>query len=262
MSTVYLIASGKGGVGKSTAAVSLALALKSRGVSTALFDGDLGLRCADLMLDVQDRVVFDMADCLSGVVPIDEALYPIGGEDSCLKLLCASQTLRAAEVYPREIRMLTEQLRTRFDVVLIDGPAGVGRNLKLLPGASDQVILVCNSDPISIRDTEKTADVLHQMGHDHPYLLVNRLDVSMVRAGRAPVPRTLAMQFDMPLLGLVPESPAVPRALLERKPAYECGDRAIRAAFDRIAARLMGEQVPFPHVDVSPVRRFFAHGRT
>ena len=261
MSTVYLIASGKGGVGKSTVAVSLALALKNRGVPTVLFDGDIGLRCADLMLDMQDRVVFDLEDCLNGTVPLEEALYPVG-DGSCLYLLSASQTLRAADVRPKEIRKITDQLKARFDVVLIDGPAGIGRSLKLLPGAADEVILVCNSDPVSIRDTEKTAEVLRSMDHEHPSLLVNRLDKSQVRLGRAPAPKDLALQMDMPLIGMVPESILIPRALLDRRPAYDCGDRAVRSAFDRIAARLMGEEADFPRMEPSAVLRFFAHGRS
>ena len=260
MGRAYLIASGKGGVGKSTVASSLALALKARGVSTVLFDGDVGLRCADLMLNMQDQVVFDLEDILSGAVSIENALYPVGGPNSCLSLLATSQTLRAGEVRAKDVRKVAEKLKARFDVVIIDGPAGIGRNLKLLTGAADDVILVCNSDPVSVRDTEKTAEVLRDL-HAHPYLIVNRLVKKEVLRGRATPPKALAESMDLRLLGMVRESLLVPRALLDNKSAYEAGDAAVKSAFDRIASRLMGEDVPLPRAEKSAVMSFFTGRR-
>ncbi len=258
MGKSVLITSGKGGVGKSTLAVSLAAAFSSRGLSTVLIDGDIGLRCADLLLGVQDRVVMDMEDVLEERCPLADALFEVQGfGDGRLCLLPASQALRAAQVRHKDMIRLTDRLRKTFDVVLLDGPAGIGRNFKLLLGCADTAIVVSTLDAVALRDAEKTASVLDADGLGHPYLVLNRVRAEYVRSGLAQEPQAIADRLDMPLLGIIPDSDRIYPGLLKGLHPYQCGDRALTGAFDRTAARFLGEDVPFPKMSFSPVYRFF-----
>ncbi len=262
MSKSYLILSGKGGVGKSTAAASLAAAFSERGISCVLMDGDVGLRCADLMLDMQDRVIYDFMDLCEGSCRLEDALYPVPGMGPGeVRLLATSQMLRASQVRPKDVRKITEQIKKRFGAVIIDGPAGIGRNLKVLIDAADECIMVATPDDISLRDAEKAAGVLREHEKDHPGLILNRVDPMLVRAGVIPPPEETAAALDMPLLGVIPESGDIYPAVFRHRCAYYSGDKKVRQAYDRTLSRLLGAQVPFREMKMSPVVRFFSRRR-
>ncbi len=258
MSKTCLFLSGKGGVGKSTAAVSVAAALAGRGISCVLMDGDTGLRCADLMLGMQDRVVYDFMDLCEDTCSLDSALYEVPGREGRLCLLAASQVLRASQVKPKKVAEICARLRERFPVVLVDGPAGVGRNLKVLLDAADECVVVSTMDAVAVRDAEKSISVLREHGKTEISLLLNRMVKSYVVKGILPSPRDISMSLDVPLLGAVPESPLVYGAMLRGVPALECGDREVRRAFEDAASRLMGGRVPLKNTQASPLVRFFS----
>ena len=258
MGRSVLITSGKGGVGKSTLAVSLAAAFSARGLSCVLIDGDIGLRCVDLLLGLQDQVVMDMEDVLEGRCALADALYPVNAfGDGKLFLLPASQALRAAQVRHKDMNKVVDRLRKYFDIVLLDGPAGIGRNTRLLLECADRCIVVSTPDSVSLRDAEKVASVLDENGLGHPDLIINRLKKEYVRSGLVEEPQAVADRLDMPLLGIIPDSDRIYAALLKGQHPYLCGDRELKDAFDRTAARFLGDAVPFPRMTFSPVYRFF-----
>ena len=262
MSKTYLIMSGKGGVGKSTAAASLAAAFSERGISCALMDGDVGLRCADLLLDMQNKVIYDFMDLIEGSCGIDEALYEVPGMGrGQVCLLATSQMLRASQVKPADVKKATEEMKKRFGAVIIDGPAGIGRNLKVLLDAADECVMVATPDDISLRDAEKTGEVLREYEKDHPRLLLNRVDPFMVRTGEIASPQDTATALDMPLLGVIPESSEIYPALLRHRCAYYSGDAGVKKAFDLALSRLLGTEIPFKKMKMSPVVRFFNRKR-
>ena len=240
MARIFSIMSGKGGVGKSTLASSLARYFAGRGLRTVLIDGDIGLRCADLMLDVQDRVVFDLGDVKEQLCPTEQALIrPTGTEN--LFLLAAPQMLRPSDIKAKEISKLIEKLSADHDIILLDAPAGIGRGLKNLLGADSTPIIVATPDDVSLRDAEKTAMLLQEKGE-------------MLS------PAQIAMSLDMPLTGVIEESPAVYRALLQHKCALECGDEKVRQAIENIASRLLGADTPLPEYKLPSRRRFLWFG--
>lgn len=151
MGKSILITSGKGGVGKSTVSSALAVLLARRGKRVVLVDADVGLRCADLMLDMQDRVVYDMGDLLSGTVSLQDALVPCK-ELPGLKLLAAPQMISAGDIAKKDMRKLIGCLRDRYDFVLMDCPAGIGRSMKNVLGCADETIIVSTMDDVCIRD--------------------------------------------------------------------------------------------------------------
>ncbi len=262
MSKTYLILSGKGGVGKSTTAVSLAAAFSERGLSCAVMDGDVGLRCADLMMNMQDKVVFDFMDLCEGNCKLEDALYDVDRMGpGRVSLLATSQLLRASQVRPKDVKKITDEMKKHFGAVIIDGPAGIGRNLKVLIDAADECIMVATPDDISLRDAEKAGEVLREHDRDHPWLVLNRMDPFLVRSGVISAPQDISSALDMPLLGVIPDSPEIYPAMLRRRCAYYSGDRKVKNAYDRTVSRLLGADVPFRNIRMSPAIRFFSRWR-
>ncbi len=259
MGKAFMIASGKGGVGKSTLAAALAVTFARQDVSCILIDADAGLRCADLLLDLQDHVVFDLQDLASGECTADQALvqhplYP------SLWLLAAPQLVKASDMRAKEIRRAVELLKQQADVVLLDCPAGLGRNLKNVLGSADQTLLVATPDDVSVRDIQRMDYLLGERGEARPGLILNRVSKKLIHLSEMQPPHIIAESLDLPLLGVLPESQAIYRALLQRKTAADCADAAVRNALQNIAMRMLGAQIPLPHYRKSAVRSFFSRG--
>lgn len=242
MGKVFLITSGKGGVGKSTLASSLAIALSESGHSVLLVDTDIGLRCDDLMLDMQNSIIYDFGDLMEN--PETENALQQHPVYRGLYLLSAPQMMTAGEVEKKRFRRMIGALKGRFDFVLLDSPAGVGRSLKNTLGCADETIVVCTMDDVSLRDAEKIGQLLSEANEAHPSVVFNKVDKSLIKSGAVPVPEAAALSLDMPLLGVIPFSRSVSRALITHTSAYECDDKWVYREIENIAARMMGQSVP------------------
>ena len=259
MSRIFTIMSGKGGVGKSTLASALALYYARHGVKCALLDGDVGLRCADMMLGMQDSVVFDLSDLCNDGCTLEQALIPCPAEPN-LTLLAAPQLMKASEFKAKEIAAVVRRIAKTRDIILLDAPAGVGRGLKNLLGADSTPVIVATPDEVCVRDAERLGMLLTDRGEMHPGIVFNRVSRELVRKGVMLPPKALAEALDMPLMGILPESPAIYRALLQHRSPLDCGDPQVAEAFENIASRLLGADVPLPEYRVSALLRFFSKG--
>lgn len=238
MGKAYLILSGKGGVGKTTIATSLALVLSRRGLSVALVDADVGLRCADQLLNLQDEVVYDLSDVLEKRCLMRRA-YTCRPEQEKLCLLSAPQILAPSDIERKEMNRLLSRLTTQFDIVLIDCPAGLGRGLKNVWECADEALLVATPDDACLRDAERVTALLFEKQGLRPLLVLNRVSHFLVWEGEVRKPADIADGLDLPLLAVIPENQEVYRALLKHKTAAECASRAVRRAFDIAADRLL-----------------------
>ena len=259
MSRIFTVMSGKGGVGKSTLASALALYYARHGMKCALVDGDIGLRCADLMLGMQNSVIFDLGDLCNEGCTLEQALIPCPNEPN-LTLLAAPQLMKASEFKAKEIAAVVRRIKETQDLILLDAPAGIGRGLKNLLGTDSQPIIVATPDDVCVRDAERLGMLLSDRGEMHPGIVFNRVSRELVRRGEMLPPQTLAAALDMPLKGVLPESPAVYRALLRGQNPLDCGDPQIAAAVENIASRLLGAAIPLPEYRVSALLRFFSKG--
>lgn len=259
MGKVYLITSGKGGVGKSTIATSLAVALARNEKSVLIVDADIGLRCTDLMLNMQGQVVYDYGDVFSGCRS-DMAVvkHP---EYQGVHLMSCPQMMSAAEVKKKDFRQMISDLRDHYDFVLIDSPAGIGRNLKITLGCADETVVVCTGDDVCLRDAQRVGSLMQELCEAHPSVIFNKLDTFMIKRGLAMDPEGMAARLDMPLIGAVPFSMAVPRALLTHNTAYECDDQKVYRAIENIAFRMMGCNIPFHGYRAWYIYRRRARGR-
>ena len=182
-------------------------------------------------------------------------------KDTLLSSFSASQILRAAEIRPKDVQKVTQALLRICDIVILDCPAGLGRNLKINLGSVDEYLLVATPDDVAIRDAERMGQLLREYTVDHPRIIFNRIDKSMIKRGEMIAPQLAAQVLDMPLGGVVPDSAMVYRALLSHKSAYQCGDKKVKEAFDRMARRLLGTEEPVPDYRPSPVEKFFLRSR-
>ena len=245
MSYCYAIASGKGGVGKSAITANLGAALSDRGKNVILIDTDIGLRSLDALLSLENNVVFDLIDVISGDCELEDAILRSESFPS-LFLLPAAQFRRAKTLEPKQLRKIINALRSRYDYILIDCPAGIERGLRnVLNAGMDGLLLIITPDEVSLRSAERALQVIDSKGLPCPWLIVNRLDTDLVHSGEMMSARTLSEVIDLPLLGEIPEDQVFCRAMLRHSLLFEYQCEA-RRAIQRIAARLLGEVVAFP----------------
>lgn len=243
MSKCFAFASGKGGVGKSVITANLAAALALNGTRVIVVDADIGLRSQDAMLSLEDRVVYDLIDVTKGECAQEQAIL-ICESVPTLHLLPAAQFERAKSLDPKKLSRIIRSLRRSYDYILIDCPAGIERGLRnVLNAGVDETVLVVTPDDISMRSAERTAQVMEAKKAPRPWLIVNRLDSSLIRNGEMLSARTVSQVLDLGLLGAVPEDPVVYRSLLKHD-LFIHFDCEARNAILRIASRIQGRNVP------------------
>ena len=247
MSTAWIIASGKGGVGKSTITACIGLTMAREGRRVCIIDGDVGLRDQDALLGLENRIVFDLLDVAEGHCRLEQALISPDDEPN-LSLLPASQFARAKELKPNAFRRILSRLKQLYDVVLIDCPAGIERSLRgLINEEINECVIVCTPDDVCLRNAERAAGVLEKKGLPRPRLIVNRLDDALIRGGEMYAASTVAVTLDLELLGEVPDDSFVYRATLTRQSLMDI-DCEARNALRRITWRMMDStrEVPLP----------------
>lgn len=176
MGEAIVITSGKGGSGKSTLTCALGKAMARAGKSVALVDMDMGMRSLDILMGVQDRVVYDVADVAEGVIKIKPALIQAEGAGE-LYVLNAAATRGSDAVTGQQAEQITGTLKEKFDYVLIDCPAGVGRGFRNACSGADRAVLVVLPDAVSVRDAERVIGLLERCDIRRPGLVVNRTPV-------------------------------------------------------------------------------------
>ncbi len=244
MGDVMVITSGKGGVGKSTLAAGLGLSLARKGKRAVLIDMDMGLRSLDILLGLEHKVVYDLSDVAEGMCRVKQALIRCPDAEG-LYLLSAAQTRGSDALTPRAMEGVMNQLRDRFDFILIDSPAGVGRGFRNAASAADGAILVGACDIIAMRDVERVAGLIERQIVKRPFVVLNRV---LPRDMTDPVvgPGAYEERLRLKVLGLVPEDEHMAR----RAGISDIGDSDAMRALERIARRLLGEDVP-----IEPVKR-------
>ncbi|NLV58870.1 MAG: septum site-determining protein MinD [Clostridiales bacterium] len=248
MSQVWMIASGKGGVGKSFITSAMAAALAKRQMQTVAVDADIGLRNLDLMLGMESKVIYDVVDVVQKDCKLRYALVQ-DPQLPFLSLLPAAQMHCASDLTAEDWAQVIRRLRKHFSYILIDAPAGVDQGMQNILSCADQTLLVTTADDIAMRDAERLISLIRKGDKPSPMLVVNRIRADMVRSGYMYSPQTVALNLDVPLLGYVPEDPEVLRAFSRHQSLMDARCPA-RDAVERIAKRFMGEYVTMPQPKV------------
>jgi septum site-determining protein MinD len=241
---VVTVTSGKGGVGKTTATANLAVALTRIGRRVVAIDADIGLRNLDVVMGLENRIVYDLVDVAEGRCRLRQALI----RDKRLEglfLLPAAQTRDKTAVNPSDMIRVCDQLRPQFDFILIDSPAGIEQGYRNAVAPADVVLVLTNPEVSAVRDADRIIGLVEADGKGPARLIVNRLDPERVRRGdmldTADVVEILAID----LIGVIPEDPEILVATNRGQPIALDGQSPAALAFHNIARRLMGEDVPF-----------------
>lgn len=198
------IVSGKGGVGKTTICCGLGLALAKNGSSVCLVDLDIGLNNLDVLLNVDNRVVYDLGDCVEGKCRLKQALISVGASDN-LYLLPSARSENVL-IIEKDIRTIVEKLAGVFDYVLIDAPAGINDGLKLALSASNEALVVVTPHISSLRDADKVIGIVKGSNISSVGIIVNRIRGDLVARGESLGHDDIEKLLKTPLFGVVPES--------------------------------------------------------
>ena len=185
MSRVILVASGKGGTGKTVFTVNAGAVLAKRGHKVALIDMDLGLRNLDLCLGLEDKVVYDVLDVLSGMCRIKQALIK-DKRFSGLYLMAAPPSGKTADITPLHIKVLCKKLKKEFDYILIDAPAGVGELVLLSAAGADTAVIVTTPEYAAVRDADILDTALKENGLKNTKYVVNKVNGDLITTGLIP----------------------------------------------------------------------------
>lgn len=245
---VLTITSGKGGVGKTTAVANLAVALAADGKKVVCIDGDIGLRNLDVVMGLENRIVYDIVDVVEGRCKTRQAMI----RDKRLPdlfLIPAAQTRDKNAVSPSDMVRLCDELRQDVDWILIDSPAGIERGFRNAIAAADKVLIVTNPEMSAVRDADRVVGLLEAEEKGAPSLVVNRLNPAMVKRGDMLSVDDVYDLLRIDVIGIVPEDENVIVASNRGAPlALEAKSRAGQA-FRNIARRLEGHQVPFMELE-------------
>lgn len=244
---VIVITSGKGGVGKTTTTASLGAALALRGQRVLVVDADIGLRNLDMMLGLENRIVFNVVDVAKKICKPAQAIIK-SKKSNNLYLLPASQTDDKDVVDEAEVRYVLEQFRREFHYILVDSPAGIEQGFRNACAGAESAIVVTTPEVSAIRDADRVVGLLSSKGIEAK-LIINRIDFEMVRRGDMLSVRDVQDILGIEILGVVERDDQIISAANCGEPVVYNQKSKAGQAFTRIAARVCGEQVPIPSFD-------------
>jgi septum site-determining protein MinD len=245
MSRIIVVTSGKGGVGKTTVVANLGMALARLGRRVALVDADFGLRNLDLLLGLENRVVYTAVEVLAGQCRLDQALVK-DKRQSGLVLLPAAQSRNKEAVTPDQMKRLIEALTKRYEYVLIDSPAGIEMGFQNAIAAASEALIVTTPEIAAVRDADRVIGLLEAHSVKTIHLIVNRLKPAMVQAEQMMSVQDVQEILAIPLIGVVPDDERVIVSSNRGEPMVLSEQISLPGiAINNIARRLEGDKVTF-----------------
>lgn len=245
---VVTVTSGKGGVGKTTATANVGAALAQFGDKVVCIDADIGLRNLDVVLGLENRIVYDLVDVVEGRCRLRQAMI----RDKRLPelyLIPAAQTRDKSAVSPSDMVRLCDELRPEFDWIMIDSPAGIERGFRNAIAPADVVLVVTNPEISAVRDADRIIGLIESEEKGPARLVVNRIKPDMVRRGDMLAVEDVLELLAIELVGMIPDDEMVLTSSNRGTPVALDGKSRAGQAFRNIARRLRGEDVPFLSMD-------------
>ncbi|MEA5056511.1 MAG: septum site-determining protein MinD [Anaerotignum propionicum] len=253
MSEVIVITSGKGGVGKTTTSANLGCGLAVLGKKVALVDADIGLRNLDVVMGLENRIVYDLVDVVEGNCRLKQALIKDKRYDG-LFLLPAAQTRDKDAVSPEQMQKLCDSLKEEgFDFVIIDCPAGIEQGFKNAIAGADRAVVVTTPEVSAVRDADRIIGLLEANGLNNPMLILNRLRIDLVQRGDMMNIEDVTEILAVDILGVVPDDEAIVIATNKGEPAVSNPESKAGQAYRNIVQRILGQEVPIMTFEEQPV---------
>ncbi len=239
---VITISSGKGGVGKTTAVANIAVALAANGARVVCIDSDIGLRNLDVVMGLENRIVYDIVDVIEGRCKLRQAMIR-DKHLSELYLIPAAQTRDKNSVSPSDMTRLCDELRGDVDFVLIDSPAGIERGFRNAIAPADRVLVVTNPEISAVRDADRVVGILEAEEKRSTALIINRLNPTLVKQHDMLSAEDVLDLLGIQLIGIVPEDEGVIVGSNRGVPVAQDMKSRAGQAFRNIAKRMQGEDV-------------------
>ena len=243
MSEVIVVTSGKGGVGKTTTTANLGTGLAAVGKKVVLIDTDIGLRNLDVVMGLENRIVYNLVDVVEGKCRIKQALirdkrYP------GLYLMPSAQTRDKSAVNPSQMVRMVDTLREQFDYIILDCPAGIEQGFQNAIAGADRALVITTPEVSSIRDADRIIGLLEANEIEKIDLVINKLKIAMVKRGDMMSVADVSDILAIPLIGIVPDDENVVIAANQGEPLVGNATLAGRAS-KNLCFRVLGQEVPF-----------------
>lgn len=247
MGEVIVITSGKGGVGKTTTTANVGTGLAKLNKKVVLIDTDIGLRNLDVVMGLENRIVYNLVDVIEGNCKLKQALIRDKKYEN-LFLLPAAQTKDKTSVTPEQMKKLADELKAEYDYVILDCPAGIEQGFKNAIAGADRALVVTTPEVSAVRDADRIIGLLEANEIRKPQLIVNRLRADMVKRGDMMSADDVVDILAVDLIGQVPDDESIVVATNNGEPLV--GDNSLAGqAYMNICRRVIGEQVPFLDLD-------------
>lgn len=249
MGEAIVITSGKGGVGKTTTSANLGTALALQGKRVCLIDTDIGLRNLDVVLGLENRIIYDLVDVIKGRCKIHQALVKDKRFEDKLFLLPAAQTTDKLAITPEEMKTLVTELKRDYDYIIIDCPAGIEQGYKNAVAGADKAIVVTTPEISAVRDADRIIGLLEQEDIEPPKLIINRIRPAMMDSGEALDINDITTHLSIDLLGIVADDQQVISSSNRGEPVVMDPSNPAALGYRNIARRILGESVPLMSLD-------------
>lgn len=249
MGEVIVITSGKGGVGKTTSSANLGTGLAAEGKKVVLIDADIGLRNLDVVLGLENRIVYDIVDVVEGKCRIKQALIKDKRYET-LFLLPAAQTRDKDAVTETQMIELCDTLRVDFDFILIDCPAGIEQGFKNAIAGADRALVVTTPEVSAVRDADRIIGLLEASEIHRPMLILNRLRIDLIARGEMMSIEDVSEILAVDIIGVVPDDENIVISTNKGEPTVTDTASNSGQAYRNITKRILGEEVPLMNFEV------------
>ena len=245
MGEAIVITSGKGGVGKTTTTANVGTALALMGKRVCLVDTDIGLRNLDVVMGLENRIIYDLVDVVEGRCKIHQALVKDKRFDDRLYLMPAAQTADKTSVNPKQVKQLIDTLKQDFDYVIIDCPAGIEQGYKNAVAGADKAIVVTTPETSAVRDADRIIGLLEKEPNvESPKLVINRIRNHMLKMGDMLDIDEITTHLSIDLIGIVADDDDVIKGSNQGEPIVFDPNNKASVAYRDVARRILGESIP------------------
>ncbi len=249
MGEVIVITSGKGGVGKTTTTANIGTGLAMMGKKVVVLDADIGLRNLDVVMGLENRIVYDIVNVVDGVCRLKQALVRDKRHEG-LFLLPAAQTKDKTAVSPEQMQKLASELKELFDYVIIDCPAGIEQGFQNAIAGADEAYVVTTPEISAVRDADRIIGLIESKGLPEPKLIINRIRQDMVDRGEMINIDDIIDILAIDLLGIIPDDESIVISTNRGEPIVTDQKTLAGKAFMNITKRILGEEIPTLKLDI------------
>ena len=263
---VIVITSGKGGVGKTTTSANIGTALARLGNKVVLIDTDIGLRNLDLLLGLENRIVYTIVDVVEERCKLKQALVK-DKKNPNLSLLAAAQTRDKTSVTSEQLKDICDELRKKNDYILVDCPAGIEQGFQNAVAGANEAIVVTTPEMSAVRDADRIIGLLEAKEEIESYkLLLNRVRPKLIEQNDMMSVEDVVEILSCDLIGVIPEDTGIITSTNKGEPIVNDDEAMAGKAYRNVAQRITGENVPF--LDLNPkesfidkIKNFFTKGK-